>query len=219
MKCNHYFSLLSFLLALPLSPFSPLFLLFPFSLPSKVNWNQLEDLGESFSYCLEYRSPSAIALLILMLSPDKISPLLSSLSPLPSLLSSHLLSSLSPLSSLLFFPLSPLPSPLHRPSQPIFKQPFWRICKYRKKRSDKSRGECTLSSLFSEGILSSLLSSPLLSLLSSLIFSLILPSPLPFLKESTAMTNLALAGGVALNSVLNGRVMRESGFDQVRHFD
>ena len=36
------------------------------------------------------------------------------------------------------------------------------------------------------------------------------------LQERTSMTNLALAGGVALNSVLNGRISRETGFEQVQ---
>jgi carbamoyltransferase len=35
------------------------------------------------------------------------------------------------------------------------------------------------------------------------------------LKAQTLESNLALAGGVALNSVMNGRIMKESGFDQV----
>jgi predicted NodU family carbamoyl transferase len=35
------------------------------------------------------------------------------------------------------------------------------------------------------------------------------------LKEHSQQKNLALVGGVALNSVLNGRIRQESGFDQV----
>ena len=35
------------------------------------------------------------------------------------------------------------------------------------------------------------------------------------LKEATGCSNVALAGGVALNSVLNGRIKREGGFNSV----
>ena len=36
-----------------------------------------------------------------------------------------------------------------------------------------------------------------------------------YLKEKTGERNLCLAGGVALNSVMNGRIVREAGFDNV----
>lgn len=36
------------------------------------------------------------------------------------------------------------------------------------------------------------------------------------LRDGTGQSNLCFTGGVALNSVLNGRVVREGGFEQVR---
>jgi carbamoyltransferase len=36
-----------------------------------------------------------------------------------------------------------------------------------------------------------------------------------YVRERTAMRRLCLAGGVALNSVANGRILRESGFDEI----
>ena len=44
--------------------------------------------------------------------------------------------------------------------------------------------------------------------------NLLIPSLHPF-HQATGQSNVVLTGGVALNSVLNGRILREMGFDNV----